>query len=257
MIDEVVAVLQQGGIENAHREARWLLEVATNLDQAVGLAHRRAAGEPLQYLTGVAGFRYLELEVGPGVLIPRPETELVAERALDVLPDDGSLVDVGTGSGAIALSVAHERPGARVWATDVSGAALEWARRNRDRLGAKVELVEGDLLNPLPDQLRGTIDVVVSNPPYVGEDERAALPRDVVEHEPHVALFASDGLEIIRRLALDAPGWLRPGGWLVVEISERHPDEVTEILHEASFAEVLIDQDLNGRARIATGRFYG
>ena len=254
VIDEIVEVLQQGGIENAHREARWLLESAGEVDSALALARRRIAGEPLQYLTGIAGFRHLELAVGPGVLVPRPETESVAQRALDLLPPGGTLVDVGTGSGAIALSVAHERRDATVWGTDLSPEALSWAIANRDRLKLDVELVEGNLFDPLPDRLRGHVDVVVSNPPYVGEDERSILPREVVEHEPHVALFADDGLAVIRRLVDAAPVWLAEGGWLVLEISERHPAEVSDLLKSGGFDRVFVEQDLAGRARIASGR---
>ena len=231
----------------------WLLEAAPDVDAALALAHRRAAGEPLQYLTGIAGFRHLELAVGSGVLVPRPETEQVAQRALDLLPDGGTLVDIGTGSGAIALSVAHERRDVRVWATEISPDALRWARANRDRLKLPVEILEGDLFTPLPSDLRGRIDVIVANPPYVGEDERGSLPRDVVDHEPELALFADDGLSVISRLVEQAPHWLAAGGWLVLEISERHPNEVEGLLRGAGFRDVFIEQDLAGKARIASG----
>ena len=231
----------------------WLLEASPDVDAALALAHRRAAGEPLQYLTGVAGFRHLELAVGPGVLVPRPETEQVAQRALDLLPEGGSLVDIGTGSGAIALAVAYERRDARVWATEISAEALEWARANRDRLRLPVELLQGDLFAPLPSELHRRMDVIVANPPYVGEDERGSLPTDVVAHEPELALFADDGLSVIRRLVEQAPDWLAPGGWLVLEISERHPHEVEALLLGAGFRDVFIEQDLAGKARIASG----
>ena len=231
----------------------WLLEASSNLEAALALARRRANGEPLQYLTGVAGFRHLELAVGPGVLVPRPETEQVAQRALDLLPQGGTLVDIGTGSGAIALSVASERRDAAVWATDISAAALRWARSNADRLKLKVETLEGDLFAPLPERLKGHVDVVVANPPYVGTDEADSLPLDVVDHEPHLALFADDGLSVIRRLVDEAPRWLAPRGWLVLEISERHPAEVEEMLRERGFRDVFVEQDLAGKARIASG----
>ena len=163
---------------------------------------RRIDGEPLQYLTGLAGFRYLELRVGPGVLVPRPETEIVAQTAIDLLPRGGTVVDVGTGSGAIALAIRHERPDARVVATDISEEALVWARRNREELALEVELIACDLLDGVDHGLRGAIDVIVSNPPYVAPEERDDLPVEVRDHEPDVALFAPrDGLDVIGRRA--------------------------------------------------------
>jgi release factor glutamine methyltransferase len=224
-------------------------------EQADALLARRAAGEPLQYVTGVAGFRRLELAVGPGALIPRPETELVAGRALERLPKGGTLVDVGTGSGAIALAAADERPDAKVIATEVSPAALGWARRNRDALGLDLELIPCDLLSGLPARLEGQIDVVVSNPPYVADTERDLLPAEVVEHEPEFALFAGrDGLAVISRVAAGAHRWLRPGAWLVLEIGETQGKRVSSLLDELGYIDVSIEADLAGRDRIAEGR---
>jgi release factor glutamine methyltransferase len=215
------------------------------------LVARRVAGEPLQYVTGVAGFRRLELAVGPGVFIPRPETELVAERAMSRLPHGGTVVDVGTGSGAIALSIADERPDARVWATEVSDDARVWAEKNRGALGLDVEVVAGDLLSGLPGALRGSVDVVVANPPYVPEREREFLPTDVVGHEPAVALFGSDdGLAVVRRLADVAFDWLRPGGRLVLEIGHEQGAEVEAILGAAGYVDAHTYPDLAGRDRI-------
>jgi release factor glutamine methyltransferase len=206
-------------------------------------------------VTGVAGFRHLELVVGPGAFIPRPETELVAERAMDRLPPGRTLVDVGTGSGAIALAVAHERPDARVFATDTSGAALAWAEKNREALGLSVELIRCDLLAGLPAELQGEVDVVVSNPPYVPEGDGGLLARDVVRHEPHEALFAGgDGLETIGRVADRARAWLRRGGWLVLEIGFDQADAVTKMLELLDYERVSVTRDLAGRDRIAEGR---
>jgi release factor glutamine methyltransferase len=242
-------------VESADAEARWIAQAAGEHDPA-GLVARRLAGEPLQYVLGTAAFRRLELAVGPGVFIPRPETELVAERAMELLPRGGVLVDLCTGSGAIALSVADERPDARVFATEVSPAAAAWAERNRSSLGLPVELHAGDLFDPLPGDLRGEVDVVVSNPPYVDEAERSLLPRDVVDHEPHEALFApGSGTSVVRRIAAAAPEWLRDGGRLVLEIGETQGRAVAELLRENGFAEVSIRTDLNGRDRIAEGRW--
>lgn len=222
------------------------------------LVRRRLAGEPLQYVLGTAAFRRLELKVGPGVFIPRPETELVAERAMARLPHDGMLVDICTGSGAIALAVADERPDARVVASELSPAALQWATSNRDSLGLHVEVLHGDLFEPLPRDLVGQVDVVVSNPPYVDPDERASLPRDVVDHEPEEALFApATGTSVIERIAAGVADWLVPGGWLVLEIGETQGDAVREILRAGGFAGVEIAPDLTGRDRIAEGRWPG
>ena len=266
------AVLEAGGVVFAAREAAWIVEAASGVaatealardrapsriegERALALARRRAAGEPLQYVTRVAGFRHLELEAGPGVFVPRPETELVAERALDGLPPGGVAVDVGTGSGAIALALALERPDATVYATEVSPAALAYARHNRAATGARVELVACDLLDGLPTALRGRVDVCVSTPPYVPGTEAAALPRDVAEHEPHVALFGGDdGLEVVRRLADAARGWLRPRGRLVLEIGAGQGAPARALLRGLGYQDVVVDRDLGGRERIAEGR---
>ncbi|CAN5621597.1 peptide chain release factor N(5)-glutamine methyltransferase [soil metagenome] len=264
--------LRAGGVVHAQQEALWLLQAATELERgdlllrqmplprdaehkALELAQRRASGEPLQYVTGVAGFRYLELRVGPGVFIPRPETELVAERAMELLPRNGVLVDVGTGSGAIALSVATERPDAFVFATESSSRALEYATRNGRECDAAVEFFLCDLLTGLPERLRGAVDLCVSNPPYVPSSERRMLPTDVVEHEPHVALFGDeDGLGPIRRLVRDAHRWLRRDAWLVFEIGDRQGQAAQAILGEAGYRDTDVNRDLTGRERIAEGR---
>lgn len=248
-------------METAARRSRSELLLVGELGaEVVGhareLTARRAAGEPLQYVTGIAGFRRLEIAVGPGVLIPRPETESVAGRAMQRLRFGGTVVDVGTGSGAIALSIADERPDARVMATDSSPDALAWARRNAEALELRVELFHCDLVAGVPQTSRGAIDVCVSNPPYVSTSERSALPKDVVEHEPADALFAGDdGLSVIARLAADARSWLRPGGWIVVEIGERQGDAVRKLLEEAGYEDVSVLLDLGGRDRIVEGRW--
>ena len=222
---------------------------------AEDLAHRRVAGEPLQYLTGVAGFRYLELAVGPGVMVPRPETEVVTEYALERLPSGGVVVDCGTGSGAIALAIAHERPDVTVFATERSASALAWAEKNSSAHGLEIHLVACDLLSGLPDALKHSVDVVVSNPPYVATSERDLLPRDVGEYEPHEALFAGPhGLDVIRRLIDEAPRWLKTGGWLVLEIGERQAEDVRALLEGRHYVDVEVHPDLTGKPRIAEAR---
>ena len=232
------------------------MEAAPDEDKALDLARRRVAGEPLQYLTGLAGFRRLELRIGPGALVPRPETESLAGRAIEVLPEGGTVVDVGTGAGPIALSIADERPEARVIGTEISDEALEWARRNRDHLGLEVELIHCDLFEGLPITLRRSIDVVVSNPPYVSENERTSLPAEVVDHEPAVALFAArDGLEVFERIAVGAKGWLRQGGFFLSEIGDRQGELVQRLLEHLGYTDVAIRPDLVGRPRIAEARW--
>jgi len=185
------------------------------------LVERRCAGEPLQYLTGHQAFRTLDIAVGPGVLVPRPETEIVVETALRHLDGvEAPLVaDIGTGSGAIALSVAAERPDATVWATEISPEAVAWAERNRVAAGAaNVTVVTGDLFAPLPAGLRGRLDLVVANPPYLTDVQVGSAAPDVRDHEPWVALVSGPtGLEVPSRVIDDATVWLRPGGWLVME----------------------------------------
>lgn len=220
------------------------------------LLQRRISGEPLQYVTGVAGFRHLELSVGPGVMVPRPETEVVAEKAMDVLPSGGLVVDVGTGSGAIALGIAQERPDATVIATDLSLEAARWARRNRDAHALAVHLIVCDLLSALSGDLRGRVQLVVANLPYVSTLEAASLPPEVVHHEPHASLFAgTDGTHVLRRLIDESPRWLAPGGWIVLEIGVTQAGVTRSLLVERGFGEVSIERDLTGRERIARARW--
>lgn len=210
------------------------------------------AGEPLQYLTGLAGFRRIELRIGPGALIPRPETESLAGRAIELAPTDGVVVDVGTGAGPIAFALADERPDLTVFGTEISSEAIQWARLNRERLGARVELLQCDLFEALPTRLRRRVDVVVSNPPYVSENERRSLPTEIAEHEPDIALFSGrDGLEIFDRIARSAKGWLRDGGFLLSEIGDRQGDMVLRLLEHLGYESPAIRNDLVGRPRIA------
>lgn len=260
-------------------EVRWLVERASGRAAAEQVAvldaladdqhaasfeamvERRAAGEPLQYVLGSWGFRTLDLMVDRRVLIPRPETEVVAGLAIDALaarPGSPRAVDLGTGSGAIALSLAAERwPHVEVWATDASPDALAVARANLSGLGRRasvVRVVEGDWFAALPDELQGSFDVVVSNPPYVGSSDD--LPAEVADWEPRSALLAGvDGLDDLRRIVADAPTWLAPGGTLVVEIGESQGDAVTGLARAAGFRDVAVHPDLAGRDRavVASG----
>jgi release factor glutamine methyltransferase len=224
------------------------------VDQMVA---RRARGEPLQYVLGRWSFRTLELLVDRRVLIPRPETEVVAGLALDALPSGGVLVDLGTGSGAIALSAAAERwPDVEVWATDASADALAVARANLAGLGRRagvVRLVEGDWYAALPEDRRGGVDVIVSNPPYVAATD--PLPPEVADWEPRAALVPGPtGLEAIERVVSGARSWLVPGGTLVVEIGETQADAVRALAAAASLRDPRVEPDLTGRPRALVAR---
>ena len=237
---ELTLALDEHPTELTHNHFRTMLE-------------RRAAGEPLQYVLGRWGFRSLDVFVDARVLIPRPETELVVEHALAVIDDTGArlAVDLGTGSGVIALSLASERPGLEVWGTDASPSALDVARANLAGIGraaTRVRLEQGDWFDALPAELAGAIDVVVSNPPYIAADD--VLPREVSEWEPHAALVAGPtGLEAIEHIVDAAPAWLRPTGALVVEIGETQAERVIE-LAQRRFTIVDVRTDLVGRPRV-------
>jgi release factor glutamine methyltransferase len=268
VLARVEDALRSSGSDSPEAEAMWIIQAATKHDRAQllldpsitaeaeraceSLAARRAAGEPLQYVTQVAGFRRLELAVGPGVFIPRPETELVAERAMQLLPQRGRLVDIGTGSGAIALAVADERPDAEVFATEASRRAFEWAVRNRDGLAKDVDIILCDLFDGLPRHLEGSFDMVVSNPPYIDRNDSPNLPPEVREYEPSSALFAGErGLDMIIRLADAALRWLKPLGWLVLEIGSDQAQSVRTLLGAAGYEDIVVTSDLAGHDRIA------
>ena len=258
LLERVRAILDSAIVNIGPREAQWIVESAPDETAALEYAERRSRGEPLQYLLGTAQFRHLELSVGPGVFIPRPETELVAEKAMDLLPQNGTLVDLGTGSGAIALSVADERPDATVFATEADPGAFPWAIRNRDRLFPSVEMFQGDLFENLPERLRGEIDVVVSNPPYVASKKRESLPVDVRDHEPETALYGgATGMDVTERLARDARGWLRTGGWLVMEMSVDQQELMSRLLADLGYEDVKIGIDLAQWPRIVAARWNG
>lgn len=213
---------------------------------------QRCTGTPVQHLTGEQAFRRITLEVGPGVFVPRPETEILVEHALATLGDreDPLVVDAGTGTGAIALAIKDERPDATVFGTDLSAEAVELARGNAARLGLDVTVIEGDLLEPLPADLRGWVDVIVSNPPYVPPEEIDDLPAEV-RADPRLAL--AGGTEVHRRLAEQAPRWLRSGGALAVEIDARQGEGVVALLARR-FTRVRVGRDLAGRDRVVLAR---
>ncbi|MFI5494589.1 peptide chain release factor N(5)-glutamine methyltransferase [Actinoplanes sp. NPDC051859] len=223
-------------------------------DRLAELVARRADRIPLQHLLGTAAFRHLELAVGDGVFVPRPETELLAGWGIEHTTPGATVVDLCSGSGALALAVDDEaRPG-RVLAVERSPAALVWLRRNTaDR--PRVEVVEGDVTDPdLLADLRGTVDVVLCNPPYV--PDATEVPPEVADHDPAMAVFGgADGLDVIRPVIALAAGLLRPGGFLGIEHDDVHGDAVPDLLHaDGRFTEATGHPDLTGRPRFATAR---
>ena len=214
---------------------------------------RRCAGEPLQHVTGEQGFRRLRVGVRPGVFVPRPETEVLVQVVLDAAAEVESpvVVDVCTGSGAVALAIKDERPDATVFAVDLSPEAVALARENAETLGVAVTVFEGSLLDPLPPDLRGQVDVVVCNPPYVAPEQRDSLPADV-RAEPELAVFG--GIDLYERLFAQAIACLRPGGLLAVEIEESMAASVSEAAERAGFEDLAVRRDLAGRDRVVCGR---
>jgi len=246
-----------------HKPRSWLFTHADDtLDADVQSAYdalldRREAGEPVAYITGRRGFWTLELEVTPATLIPRPETELLVELVLQRLPPDfsGRVADLGTGSGAIALAIARERPRAQVLATDVSTAALEVARRNAQRHAiGNVDFVHGDWLLPLAGE---RFELIVSNPPYI-EAADPHLARGDLRFEPVSALASgSDGLDDIRRIVDGARRHLDPSGWLLVEHGWNQGAAVRALLLHAGYEQISTMQDIERRDRVSGGRVAG
>jgi release factor glutamine methyltransferase len=230
--------------------------VQDELERARAMVRRRLAREPAAYLTGTKEFWSLRLSVDRRVLIPRPETELLVEIALDLTANApaGVLCDVGCGSGAVALALKKERPAWRVLATDVSPDAIEVARANASRLDLALELRVGDLLEPVADA--APLDLVVCNPPYITDAEIDELAPEVREHEPRLALTAgADGLDVIRRLVAAAPPALAPGGALVLEIAPEQRTAVASLLEATgAFSAVEFRRDLARRDRAVLAR---
>jgi release factor glutamine methyltransferase len=264
-LDSAVVALQAAGVDTPRLDAEVLLAHVLGVDRArlvidrdlaveggsvrafQDAVRRRAVGrEPVAYITGVRGFRRLDLHVDGRVLIPRPETETLVEAALD-LPRGARVVDVGTGSGAVALALKDERPDLDVVATDTSPGALAVARANAARLRLDVAFVEGDLL----DGVAGAVDALVSNPPYV--EDGAPLQPEIARHEPQAALYAgADGLAVIRRLAAQAGA--SAARFVALEVGIGQAAAVAEVLAGAGFARTERRRDLTGIERVVVGR---
>ncbi len=232
-------------------ELRRLRAVAESDSDFEVLVAKRLAGEPLQYLEGSAAFGPFDLHVDARVLIPRPETELLWEIAAAHADSPDVIVDLCTGSGALAIALAKSFPDARVLGADLSADALDVARVNGDMLETAVEWCQGDLFAALPEDLAGRVDLLVSNPPYVADSEYPTLPEDV-QREPRMALVAGPtGLEVYKRIAAEIGVWLDDGGRFALEIGETQSDAVRSLFGEFS---PQVHQDLTGRDRFVTGR---
>ena len=269
LIDAAAALLAEAGVAAPRVDAELLAAHALSTDRGrlrlveagpdfAGrydeLIARRAQRVPLQHLVGTAPFGPIDVHVGPGVFIPRPETEALLEWAVaQPFPDAPVVVDLCTGSGALALALARNRPDARVIAVDDSAAALDYARRNL--AGSTVEIVQADVTEPaLLPELDGAVDLVVANPPYIPDG--AQLEPEVAEHDPAHALFGgADGMRVIEAIAGLAARWLRSGGQLAVEHDDTTPDLAVEFLSRSGyFDDITARRDLAGRPRFVTAR---
>ena len=276
-VKDAVAQFTAVGIDSARLDAEMLMaetlrvergRLYMNPDRALddaalarfrALIARRARGEPVSYITGRREFWSLDFVVTPAVLTPRPETELLVETAVELVAAKSPprILDLGTGSGAIAVALAKEIIGAEIVATDISREALEIARANARRHGVedRISFLAGDLFAPVAD-MRGAFDLIVSNPPYIRRDDIPALPRDVRDFEPRIALDGGvDGLDFYRRIAGEAARYLSADGSIAVEIGAGMSAEVARLFADAGFADVRVEKDLAGLERVVTGVF--
>ena len=273
LIAALAARFERAGIATPRTDARWLMRHALGWsavdlvlsgdlvlsDEQVRavqrLADRRAAREPLQLVLGETQFRGHALAMRRGVFIPRPETELLVDLALGALPSGGIVVEPCTGSGAVACAIAAERPDARVFSTDIDAAATELAAGNAARLGVHVDVRRGWLLDPVPDELHGQVDVLVANPPYLAEGDVRALEPEVADWDPPAALVAGPtGHEASDLLWAAAGEWLRPGGWIGLELDEQRVEDAARRAAAAGLAAVTTHRDLADRPRFVSAR---
>ncbi|WP_350276116.1 putative protein N(5)-glutamine methyltransferase [Kribbella sp. HUAS MG21] len=247
----VVARLRASGCVFAEDEAELIVETARDVRELAAMVDRRVAGEPLEYVVGWASFRGLRIAVDPGVFIPRRRTEFLVTEALRVTVPGAVVVDLLCGSGALGAAVASERA-VSLYAADIEPVAVRCARRNL--LPWQGTVYEGDLFAPVPEHLRGRIDVLLANVPYVPTDEIRLLPPEARLHEPRITLDGGpDGLATLRRLAAEAPAWLAPGGHLFVETSDQQAPRAATVLREHGLgARIVSDKDLG--ANVVIGR---
>ena len=270
LIKESVLKLEQAGIADAKTDVFLLLEEAAGITKAGylldpdrelsaseselfdGFLERRMQHEPCQYIIGCTEFYGLPFFVNEHVLIPRQDTELLVEEALKMTEEDSKVLDLCTGSGAIAVAIKHSRPGTAVTALDLSKEALETAKKNAEQNGCGIEFSESDLFDVLDEERK--FDVIVSNPPYISEAEYETLMPEVKDHEPSLALLAGEeGLDIYRRLITEAPRYLVKGGALLVEIGCSQAEAVSRLFKENGFKEIKVIKDLAGLDRVVSG----
>lgn len=276
ILDHAVQRLEEAARAAPRRTAEWLLTEVLDCNRAHLYAHpkrsvsseaarqfremveRRVEGEPLQHILGYASFYGLELQVSPEVMVPRPETELVVDRALACIEDVDRphALDVGTGSGCIALAIKHERPDATVYGCDISRDALEVARTNAQALQIDVQFLEGDVTGdgPSSNGMPGKLDLLVSNPPYIPHSEADSLPDVVRKYDPEIALFAGDDpLHFYRTLVYQAHLLCQPGAAFVVEVHPEYAEAVTALLRREGLVDVRMEKDLAERPRVVWG----
>ena len=276
VLDWTIGYLKEQGSESPRLEAEVLLahscgwpriQLYTHFEDVLSpdvrarmreLVKRRGAREPVAYLVGYREFFSLRFEVGPGVFIPRPETETLVIESLEILKSATApprVLDLCCGSGAIGVSIAVNSPKARVTSIDQNDAPIEFTKKNADRHGVsdRVTVLQGDLFSPLPADTR--FDVIACNPPYVTTAEIERLDADVKSYEPHAALDGGpDGLDILRRIATEAPRRLNAGGWILFELSPEQGDTAQQILRDAGLESVAAVKDLAGALRVVKGR---
>ena len=261
----------------AHQLKTSRIKLYLNFDQPLnekdineyrGIIQRRLKREPVQYITGIQEFWSLEFTVGPQVLIPRPESEILVEQVVSILgakqgdseTNTASVLDLGTGSGAIAVSLAHELPKAVIWASDVSAEALKMAELNAHKHGldARIHFIEGDLFAPLKNTSQA-FDVIVSNPPYIAAEEYDTLPPEVGEYEPRGALDGGEGgLFFINKIILEAKDYLKPGGWLLMEMAPFQTARAMDMIEKSGFyGEKRVVKDYSRKDRVVMAKRYG
>ncbi|MFJ9107871.1 putative protein N(5)-glutamine methyltransferase [Streptomyces sp. NPDC102283] len=250
-LSSTVLALRRAGCVFAEDEARLLHDAAASADELSSLVERRAAGLPLEHVLGWADFHGRRFAVDPGVFVPRRRTEFLVARAAALAPRRAVVLDLCCGSGALGVALASAADTAELHACDVEPAAVRCARRNVGDLG---HVYEGDLFAPLPVALRGRVDVLLANVPYVPTGDVELLPAEARVHEPRVALDGGgDGLDVMRRVAAEAPRWLAPGGSLLVEASERQRDAAVEVLRAAGLGpRVLVSEELYATVLVGT-----
>lgn len=248
--DDIVATLRSAGCVFAEDEAALLIDAATRPAELAAMVSDRVAGRPLEYIVGWVAFGGLRIHVTDNVFVPRSRTQLLAAQAARFVTDGATFVEMCCGAAAVAATVAHQAPAAQIIACDIDPIATDCARRNLP----DARVYTGDLFDALPDTLRGRIDVIAANAPYVPTDAIATMPREARQYEPVATLDGGhDGLDIARRIVAGAPDWLRPGGHLLIETSARQAETLCAAMVRGGFdARAITDEDNGGTVAVAT-----